>query len=147
MSAYLREADIDDAEIILEWRNDPITRENSFSKDLIAPKTHIKWFDGKLSDENCFMYILMDDTERVGQVRIDKVNDIGEISYMIAPNKRKMGYGKQIINLVEGVISSNIKVLVGLVETSNEASKKCFAANGYSEFSGGDIVCYIKLLS
>lgn len=146
MSIYLRKANIDDAKIILEWRNDPLTRDNSFSKDLIAPETHIKWFNGKLSDKNCFMYILMDDTERVGQLRIDKVNDIGEISYMIAPNKRKMGYGKQIIKLVEGVINSNIKVLVGLVENFNEASKKCFIVNGYSEFIGGDTTCYIKLL-
>lgn len=146
MSAYLRKATIDDAKIILEWRNDPFTRENSFSKNLIDPETHIKWFNGKLSDENCFMFIMMDDTERVGQLRIDKVNDIGEISYMIAPNKRKMGYGKQIVKLVEEVINSNIKALVGLVENFNEASKKCFVTNNYSEFSAGDIVCYIKLL-
>ena len=146
MNAYLRKANIDDANIILEWRNDPLTRENSFSKEPIDPETHIKWFNSKLSDENCFMFILVDGTERVGQLRIDKVNDIGEISYMIAPNKRKMGYGKQIIKLAEGAVNSNIKVLVGLVESFNEASKKCFIVNNYSEFTGGDITCYIKLL-
>ena len=146
MNAYLRKATLDDAKIILEWRNDPLTRENSFSKDLIDPETHIKWFNSKLSDENCFMFILVDGTERVGQLRIDKVNDIGEISYMIAPNKRKMGYGKQIIKLAEGAVSSDIKVLAGLVESSNEASKKCFIGNDYSEFTSENITCYIKLL-
>ena len=146
MSAYLREANIDDAKIILQWRNDSLTRENSFSKDLIDPETHIRWFNSKLSDKKCSMFIMMDGTEKVGQLRIDRVNEIGEISYMIAPNKRKMGYGKQIIKLAEGAVSSNIKVLVGLVESFNEASKKCFIINDYSEFTGGDITCYIKLL-
>lgn len=146
MSAYLRKASIDDAKITLEWRNDPLTRENSFSKDPIDPEAHIKWFNSRLSDESCLMFIMMDGTERVGQLRVDKVNDIGKISYMVAPNKRRMGYGKQIIKLAEGVINSNIKVLVGLVENFNEASKKCFIANDYSEFIGGDIICYIKAL-
>lgn len=146
MSLFLREATIDDANIILEWRNDPVTREHSFSKDIIDLETHLKWFERKLSDENCFMYILMDGTEKVGQVRIDKVNDIGEISYMIAPNKRKMGYGKKMLELSENVVSGNIKVLTGLVETKNEPSKKCFQSNNYTEFIGGDIACYIKVI-
>lgn len=146
MNTYLRVADINDAEIILNWRNDKLTRNNSFSKDAIDLETHLKWFNGKLSDENCYMYILMDDTERVGQIRIDKVNDIGEISYMIAPDKRKMGYGKQIIRLIDEIAKDKIKVLVGLVESFNEASKKCFIASDYSEFIGGGITCYIKTL-
>lgn len=146
MSAYLRKANIDDAKIILEWRNDPLTRENSFTKDPVDPETHIKWFNDKLSDENCSLFIMMDDTEQVGQLRIDKVDNIGKISYMIAPDKRNMGYGKQLIKLAEGVIGSNTKVLVGLVESFNEASKKCFIYNDYSELIGGDIACYIKLL-
>lgn len=146
MSIYLREADINDAEIILEWRNDKFTRQHSFSKDTIDLETHLKWFHSKLSDENCFMYILIDNTERVGHLRIDKINDIGKISYMIAPDKRKMGYGKQIIKLVEKAANSKINVLAGLVENFNEASRKCFIANDYAEFIGGDIVCYIKSL-
>lgn len=146
MSTYLRKATIDDARIILEWRNDPLTRENSFTNDLIDPETHIKWFSSKLSDENCSMFIMMDDMERVGQLRIDMVDGIGEISYMIAPDKRKMGYGKEIIKLVEEVIGSNVKVLVGFVKNGNEASKKCFIVNDFSEFGAGDTVCYMKVL-
>jgi len=146
MSFYLRPANLDDAEIILEWRNDMQTRENSFSKDLIDLDTHLKWFERKLSDDNCFLYILMDDSERVGQVRIDRIGDVGEVSYMIAPDRRGRGYGKQIIKLIGEEAGSKVKVLVGLVESFNEASRKCFVADGYSEFVGGEMVCYIKIL-
>ena len=35
---------------------------------------------------------------------------------------------------------------MGLVEKDNEASGKCFIRNGYAEFTGGDICCYVKVL-
>ncbi len=146
MSIFLREANTNDAQIILEWRNDPLTRNQSFSKEWIDMDTHLHWYHNKLSDKNCLMFILMDGTERIGHLRIDRVNDIGEISYMIAPAKRKMGYGKKIIELSESIVPHDIKALTGLVQNTNESSKKCFIDNLYSEFSAGDIICYIKTL-
>ena len=146
MNLFLRPANRDDAEIVLEWRNDKQTRENSFSKDVIDLDTHLKWFEGKLSDENCFLYILMDGDERVGQIRIDRMNNIGEVSYMIAPDQRGKGYGKHIIKLIDGLMKDKVKVLVGLVEDSNTASRKCFEANSYSEFTGGNLICFVKTL-
>ena len=146
MGLFLRDADINDAEIILEWRNDSLTRNNSFSKELIDYETHIKWYKSKLSDKDCYLYILMDDTETIGHLRIDRVNDVGRISYTIAPGKRKRGYGKRIIELSESVVTGEIKALAGIVESSNEPSKKCFIHNKYAEFANGDIYFYIKLL-
>ena len=136
----IRQASMNDAEIVLEWRNDETTRNNSFSKDVIDFETHKKWFRSKLEDESCFMYILEDASVKAGQIRIDKVNDVGEISYTIAPTKRGQGYGKKIISMLEDVIPTEIKVLMGLVEEQNVPSKKCFIANGYAEFFGGVLV-------
>ncbi|MBQ8823225.1 MAG: GNAT family N-acetyltransferase [Lachnospiraceae bacterium] len=145
MSIYLRKATLADAEMILEWRNDAVTREHSFSKDEITLETHTNWMKNKLADVSCTMYILMDGEACVGQLRIDKVDNVGEISYMIAPDKRKMGYGKRIIALAEEIVSGDIKALMGLVEKVNEPSKKCFQASGYAEFIGGETICYIKV--
>ena len=46
----LRPAVMDDAEIVLEWRNDETTRNNSFSKDIISLDVHKKWYKNKLDD-------------------------------------------------------------------------------------------------
>ncbi len=146
MDLFLRSADINDAAKILDWRNDTLTRDNSFSKELIDFDTHIKWYESKLSDESCSLFILMDGAEKIGHVRIDTVNDIGRISYTIAPDKRNMGYGKKIIELSEKAVSSRVKVLTGIVQSSNEPSKKCFRSNNYAEFFSGDIVSYIKII-
>ena len=142
----LRPVTTEDADIILKWRNDAATRENSFSKDVISHEDHMKWFDKKMADENCFMYMLTDDGVPVGHIRIDKEKNIGEISYMTAPDKRGKGYGKLIICECEKVLPDSIRVLVGIIIKENTPSGKCFIANGYTEISGGTENSYIKVL-
>lgn len=144
MNEKLRNVSIEDAEIILAWRNDEDTRKNSFSKEIISFETHMKWFSSKLEDENCFMYIMEIGPKPVGLIRIDKVSSFGEISFMIAPDERGKGYGKRILSLAEDNLPKGIDTLIGLVENENKASKKCFADNGFSEFKGGETICFAK---
>lgn len=77
MSCLLRKANIKNAQIILDWRNDLLRRNSSFSKKIIDFETHIKWFRNKLSNKNCLMYMLMDELECVGLLRIDVVYGFG----------------------------------------------------------------------
>ncbi len=140
----LRKAKNDDAEFVLECRNDPQTRKFSFSESLIDYDSHKAWFNLKLDDPNCFIFILFDGSERVGQIRIDRVNDIGEVSYAIASDMRGNGYGNAILKLCEKVLPSDITVLMGVVKKENIPSIKCFQFNGYSQFECGDLVCFIK---
>jgi spore coat polysaccharide biosynthesis protein SpsF len=146
MALHLKKASMEDAEIVLAWRNDEQTRANSFLQEIIDLESHLEWYRRKLADENCYLYLLMDGDDRVGQVRIDVVDRIGEISYMIAPEKRGKGYGKSILALSETVENGNAKSYIGFVKKENEASKQCFLRNGYAEFSAGDMNCYVKML-
>ena len=146
MSMYLRKATMDDAGIILDWRNDPQTRAASFSGDEISYESHVKWLRGKLASKDCAIFILVDGQERIGQIRVDKIDRIGEISYMIAPEKRNRGYGRKILGLAEQMAGDDIKVLAGLVMNHNEASMRCFRANNYSELIGGGGVTFLKIL-
>ena len=132
----IREATLDDAEVILEWRNDETTRQKSFSKEKIELDSHIKWFIRKLSEESCSLFMLMDEDEVVGHIRIDRVDDIGKISYIIAPQKRSKGYGKMIINRCESVVPNGINVLMGMVNDENEPSRKCFISMVTPSFQG-----------
>lgn len=146
MSIFLREVNAGDMERILAWRNDPLTRENSFNKEEISLSDHQKWFAGKMADENCLFYIMMDHDMPIGQLRIDRQDDIGEISYMIAPEARGKGYGSKILTLAQEIAKGEVKVLLGLVEKQNTASCKCFEKNGFAEFDGGDMICFIRSL-
>ena len=146
MSIYLRKATIEDAKDVLTWRNDPVTRENSFSKGEIDLDTHMKWFQDRLLRDDCLMLILEEDELKIGTVRIDVVNHIGEISYMISPVFRGSGYGKRILQFLEKKLPIGVTTLVGFTTGENIASGKCFLANGYTEFNAGEIKCFIKNL-
>ena len=146
MELYLKRATIEDAEDMLRWRNDPSTRENSFSKEEIDLKSHIKWLTRKLSQENSHIFILMDGDTKVGSIRVDVTDEVGEISYMVAPEHRGKGYGKKMIGLVEDMLPKDVRVLTGLTLKSNKASGRCFEANGYSFEDAEDAYCYSKTL-
>ena len=150
---FLRPATMDDALSVLEWRNDETTRNNSFTKAIISKEDHLNWFKRKIEDGNCLMFILEDDGRAVGNVRLDITDDIGEISYMIAPDERGKGLGKKALELLRDtkevssmVDSQKLRSLVGFVNEGNIASAKCFEDNGYSRINAGDIRCYIKNL-
>lgn len=142
---HLRKAGIDDALSILEWRNDETARMNSFSHEIISEETHISWFKKKLSDKSCHFFILEDDKGPAGCVRVNVSRDVGEVSYMIAPDRRGKGYGTKCLSLMEEEISKvDVKTLVGFVIGENVASAKCFENNSYIKMSAGDVDCFIK---
>ncbi len=142
----LRKAQMEDALEVLRWRNDESTRKNSFNHDEISEESHLNWFKTKLEDRKCFMFILEDDSKPVGSVRVDVVDETGEISYMIAPESRGKGYGNaalELLNMEKDI--EELRALVGFVDTTNTASAKCFEKNGYSKLYAGNINCYIKI--
>ncbi len=144
---FLRRATMDDATDLLNWRNDETTRANSFTKDEIDLQSHKKWLSKKLSDPGCFLFILTDGDDKVGNIRVDVTDDAGEISYCIAPGKRGRGYGKKIIALVEKEMPSRIKTLMGFTLKTNSASGKCFLSNGYTASDAEDALCYSKRIN
>ena len=146
MSISLRNATMEDALDILKWRNDEKSRENSFSKETINIPQHLEWYKKKMADPDCHLFILMDADAKAGHIRLDVNGDVAEISYMIAPDHRGKGYGKEILRLVEQDVPDGIKVLVGFTLPGNEGSRKCFAAQDYRELTAGDVICYIKTI-
>ncbi len=145
----LRRATMEDAEAILSWRNDETTRAGSFTQNIITLDSHKKWMERKLADKSCYMFMLTEGEELLGNIRLDLADgkgEIAEISYMINPLFRGKGHGKDILRLVEKELPPTVKALTGFVKNENEASMKCFEKNGYVRLSAGDIMGFIKLM-
>lgn len=79
MECYLREATIEDIDILYKWANDPLVRQNSFSTEKIRYEDHVKWFNKVLKEDNYAQYIYMDGENPIGQVHVKVVNDVAEI--------------------------------------------------------------------
>lgn len=136
----LRKAKLKDAKKLFEWRNEEETRKNSFSSKPVCWEDHLKWLEKKLSDENCYFYILEDGVKEIGTIRLDVDPEtcLAEISYNIESSCRGKGYGKKLLFLAEQKIKEQnkadlvrIETLGGNVKPENKASAKCFLENGY----------------
>lgn len=101
-----RLAHLEDADWLLELRNDPVTRLNSRNHSAISPQEHAQWFESLLADINnsSLLYIAElkslgnDSSIKLGSIRLDKKGgDLSELSYIVAPLHRGKGWGKEIV--------------------------------------------------
>lgn len=88
-----RPATLDDAHLLLDWRNDPLTREMSINSDPISWETHIAWLSRRLGSADPHLYVAEIDGRPVGTFRIDA----DEISYTIAPEFRGRGLASKML--------------------------------------------------
>lgn len=128
----LNKIEKDDCDIILNWRNDPISRLNSKNKNLILKKDHIKWFNLKLNSKNDITLIAKISHLRLGTVRYDKIDEkLFEVSINLNPNFRKIGLSKKILKLSEKKIKAKGMLIKAFVLKENLASIKLFKSCNY----------------
>jgi RimJ/RimL family protein N-acetyltransferase len=135
---YLRLATLNDKDLLFEWANDVVTRQNSFSTKQISYSEHCNWFDSMMKNANRFQYIVMQDSLPVGQVRIDIEGSSAEISYSIAPDYRGKGFGTKALSLIKEEVEKNhpkITRLFGQIKPENTASQKAFIKEGFEQVS------------
>jgi len=135
----LREATFNDWKTILDWRNDPSTRENSFTTEEISESTHKQWFTDGLSNEKRKIYILETNFIPVGSIRSDVLDtDKYILSWSIAPNQRGKGYGTKILEIY---LQGKKGEFVAEIKSENIASIKMVTNNGFEQ---ADELKYIK---
>ncbi len=136
MEGYLKAAEESDMDILFEWANDPIVRQNSFHSERILYEDHKKWFYGILEGSGCRQYIYICNNEKIGQARITVNGFEAEISYSICPQKRNQGHGAKSLQLIYRQVKEEfpqIRKLIGKVKPENIASAKAFLHAGYGE--------------
>lgn len=134
MRGYLRDVLAEDMDLLYEWANDLAVRNNSFSTARITYEEHKEWFIHLLSRNDCKQYIYVYDNEPIGQVRITISGDKAEVGYSICAEKRGMGHGKNLLQLLYSRVRAdipNIKKLVAKVKPENIASQRAFLEVGY----------------
>ncbi len=119
----LRPASMDDANILLEWRNDPETRRSSHNTSEVVWEEHLAWLKKTLSNTNRRLLVAEENGAPVGTVRADLSEGVWELSWTIAPKARRRGGAKRIVALLAQQISEPIRaeVKVGNVASARIA--------------------------
>lgn len=127
----------EDVELLFEWANDPVVRQNAFSTEPISYENHVHWFQNKLQDEDCRIYIFMKEDCAIGQIRLDGITEEKTgIDYSIASEFRGQGFGRKMLQLLEEKIRQDlpkVQVLMAEVKRENHASKQVFLKNDFQE--------------
>lgn len=135
---HLRHALMEDCNLLYEWANDQVVRDNSFHQNKILYKEHAVWFQNKLLSAVSRIYICYHDDIPVGQIRIDIIEDgMAEVSYSVDKKYRLQGYGKSMLILLEDKIKSDfpqVTELIAKVKSDNIASQVIFSDIGYEEY-------------
>lgn len=120
-----------DEQLLLEWANDPETRNNAFCKSRISPEEHHKWFHGHLRDKNnCQMYVVeTEDRIPVGQVRFQRIEtNQYEVHYSLDKVFRGRRIGGSLLRtaLNDFLNVNNEIIVIAKVLNNNISSQKIF---------------------
>lgn len=131
-SLTIRKAEQDDVQLLYHWSNDELVRKQSFSSEKILFKTHAKWFEGKLKNENSLIYIIEKDKDPTSLVRFDIGEEFCVIGVSIASDYRGKGLGSSsiIIGVNEYFKRNSLPVLAS-IKKDNIASIKSFQKAGF----------------
>lgn len=125
----LRPATMLDSQTLFEWRNDPLTRANSFNSAEVALKDHLAWLEKSISNPNRLLLIAKENGISVGTARLDRGENESEVSWTIAPSHRGKGIGKRMIKTLIASLSG--EKLVAKIKPTNSASRKIAIDAGF----------------
>ena len=132
----IRPADSRDSGQLWEWRNDPLVLASAFDSQPIAYEQHVQWFRGKMQQDDCQIYIAINDQNHpLGQVRFDLADNRALIDVAVDPAMRGKGIGWQLIRLGSQRIlhQSSALGVDAYIKEQNTASCKAFERAGYIE--------------
>ncbi|WP_134727940.1 MULTISPECIES: GNAT family N-acetyltransferase [Amycolatopsis] len=135
-SLIARDATEADAELLLAWRNDPVTRRASRSGDVIDLDRHLRWLRGVLTASDRILLVLEESGKPVGTVRFD---DEGgrewEVSITLAPESRGRGLARPVLDAGERTLAArtDAAAVLAAVHVENAASAALFERAGYLE--------------
>ena len=140
---------MEDAELLLDWANDPEVRSQGFYPEPIAMATHVAWLERRLQASDELFYVVCLRNTPIAQVRFSPKTELSgavgaEIHISVAKTARGQGIAAAVLQAaVRDALSSPVagewQFIDALVRCSNLASSVSFQRAGFMDFSDTDI--------
>lgn len=117
----LKAAEMDDWQLLLDWRNDIDTRKNSHDKNIVDESNHKSWLKNVIDNPNRQLFIAYQNGFPIGTLRADFDSQIDghELSWTVAPLARGKGYGKRMVLQLANHINGNVRAEIKDGNTSS----------------------------
>jgi UDP-2,4-diacetamido-2,4,6-trideoxy-beta-L-altropyranose hydrolase len=130
----LRAATQEDALLLWQWANDPVTRRNSFNSKPISWSAHKAWYAERIASRDTRFWILECQHVPVGQIRYDRTDaNKAQISLSIAPVYRGRSFCTQLLRLSADLAGQElgVRAVEGFTFVENRASSHAFIRAGF----------------
>jgi UDP-2,4-diacetamido-2,4,6-trideoxy-beta-L-altropyranose hydrolase len=129
----LRRARMDDADRLLDWRNDPDTRAASFTSGPVDDAGHVAWLGQQLDEPEPPIWIGAIRGEPVGVIRFTIEGGVGTASVTVAPGHRGAGIGARLVTngTARLLAGGAARVVDAWIKPDNASSIAAFERAGY----------------
>lgn len=140
----MRAVAMEDAGVLLAWRNDPVTRAASLSTAAVDMPAHLDWLSRTISAPDRLLYIGERDGVAVGTVRFDLDGDdpdAAEVSITVGPSHRGRKLSLPLLRAGLATFVGDARgrsVIHAVIRVENSASRALFDAAGFREVSRND---------
>jgi spore coat polysaccharide biosynthesis predicted glycosyltransferase SpsG/RimJ/RimL family protein N-acetyltransferase len=129
-----RPARHEDSDLLLGWRNEPDVRAASRATEPVTAEEHARWLSATLADPNRLLFVVEEDGDPAGTVRIDRKGKQAEISVTVTGNRRSAGVGSQAVREVGELVLAALpetEEILAEIRLANTGSRRAFERAGY----------------
>jgi RimJ/RimL family protein N-acetyltransferase len=129
----LREATLDDARLIFEWRNLPEMIPLSKTQRRVDWAEHWQWFQNVVTSKDHLLLIVLLQQNPIGQIRFDRLSGrVWEVSILVVPQYTGRGLGVDALKLAcEKIYTLGAEEIVAIVRSDNRRSVRAFQKAGF----------------
>lgn len=131
-----------DCKMLWEWANEDVVRRMSFNQKSIPWEEHADWFEKKIHDESCYLYIaVLEDDTPIGQIRFDIQDNIARVDVSLGKEWRGRNYGSELIRYgIQKLLLDKPDIMIQAhVKSENVASVHAFQKAGFFIYGTGHI--------
>ena len=132
---------------IFQWRNDPLTRQNSINTDPVSLKDHNQWFNEVLNSRNTELLIGIKDSIKVGVCRfsLNNLSNSVEVSINLNPLMRGKRISKKLLDeSINYYLKTNKVILTATIRIDNIPSIKIFEELNFIKIKSTDSFNYYE---
>lgn len=132
----LRPATMDDREMVFRWRNDPFILAHGSLHRGVSWEEHDRWFEGTILERDRKMFIVLQQSIPIGQIRFDREDrrDCIVSVYLLEAFTGR-GWGVQAIRIGCALVFQawDVERVIACVRTDNPGGRSSFRKAGFEE--------------
>lgn len=129
----IRDVTSKDSALLLDWKNDRVSLENSFNSAPVKQQEHEKWFQNELDNDRSAMYLIELDNKPVSLVRFSTRDEKATIGITVGPESRgqRLAARSLVLACIRYFEQFPEQTVEAYIKIDNTASIKAFQSAGF----------------